>query len=72
MEERACAVVQGERGRQGVWKLPGDQVDELYYAELSTATLLSSAATFSLGIATVSLFFRPPVTSGNATAILAE
>ena len=22
-EERACAVVQGERRRQGVWKLPG-------------------------------------------------
>ena len=29
-EERACAVVKEERGRQGVWKLPRDQVDESY------------------------------------------
>ena len=27
-EERVCAVVQGERVRQGVWKLPGNQVKE--------------------------------------------
>ena len=30
-EERACAVIQGERGRQGEWKLPGDQIDESYH-----------------------------------------
>ena len=30
-EERACTIVQGERGHQGVWKLPGHQVDESYY-----------------------------------------
>ena len=30
-EERACDVVQVEWGRQGVWQLPGDQVDESYY-----------------------------------------
>ena len=33
-EERACQMKgmpnEGERGCQGVWKLPGDQVDESY------------------------------------------
>ena len=24
-------LYKGEKGRQGVWKLPGDQVDESYY-----------------------------------------
>ena len=41
-EERACAVVQGERGRQAVWKLQGIQVDESYYETVGESNTVDS------------------------------
>ena len=64
--------------QDGLWlhciisKLLIDSYVTVLRAELGTAALLSSVATFLLAVAAAPLFFRPPATSGSAAVILGE